>query len=267
MKRRAIVLLAAIWVLMVLKLIAAQREHQALGAMAMDAAVQAAPAQEAVPQEHQELAAATGMMHEHHLASNAHMKMTALRTAAPGDAGKAQQIIEQAGKAMAKYKDYHVALDEGYKIFLPNVPQQQYHFTNYMYAFEAGFRFNPEHPTSLLYDRTADGGYKLVGAMYTAPYTANEEELNARIPLSQAQWHLHTNFCFPSRDKQREMLKKDAKFGMQGSISTQEACEAAGGKFTPHLFGWMIHVYPYESSPAAIWALGEEHNHQHAHGE
>ena len=31
--------------------------------------------------------------------------------------------------AMAPYEDYHKALADGYQIFLPNVPQPQYHFT------------------------------------------------------------------------------------------------------------------------------------------
>src|SRR5258708_27748304 len=33
-----------------------------------------------------------------------------------------------------------------------------------------------------------------------------------------------------------------------GSIATQEACDNAGGKFHPSIFGWMVHAYPYEDS-------------------
>jgi hypothetical protein len=40
---------------------------------------------------------------------------------------------------------------------------------------------------------------------------------------------------------------------MAGSISTREACDDAGGKFVPLLFGWMIHVYPNEKD---VWAMG-----------
>ena len=40
----------------------------------------------------------------------------------------------------------------------------------------------PIRPTSLLYKKTADGGYKLVGAMYTDRVDATEDELNDRIP-------------------------------------------------------------------------------------
>jgi hypothetical protein len=45
------------------------------------------------------------------------------------------------------------------------------------------------------------------------------------------------------------------KFGLRGSINTQAACDAAGGTFYPVIFGWMVHVYPYEDSTAKIFAM------------
>jgi hypothetical protein len=45
------------------------------------------------------------------------------------------------------------------------------------------------------------------------------------------------------------------KFGLKGSITTQEACDGAGGKFRPSIFGWMVHVYPYEDSLDKIFAM------------
>ena len=107
-------------------------------------------------------------MEGHHMDMGPHMKMTALRDLKPGDQEKADQVVAAARKVAEKYVDYKVALADGYKIFMPNRPQKQYHFTNYWYAFEAGRRFNPEHPTSLLYEKQGDG-YKLIGVMYTAP--------------------------------------------------------------------------------------------------
>jgi len=50
-----------------------------------------------------------------------HMKMTALRPAKPGDAERAQQIVEAARKASTKYIDFHTALADGYKIFHPEI--------------------------------------------------------------------------------------------------------------------------------------------------
>jgi hypothetical protein len=203
--------------------------------------------------------AATGMMSSHHMDMGPHMKMTDLRGPQAGDQERAAEVVNEAKEVMQKYQDYHVALDDGFKIFLPNVPQHQYHFTNYRYGFEAHFRFNPEHPTSLLYDNTADG-YKLAGVMYTAPAKASEDELNQRIPLSVAQWHEHVNFCFPpkDRDSNPELVQKDPRFGMGGSISTKEACDQAGGRFVPLVFGWMVHVYPNEKD---VWAMGPGMHH------
>ena len=204
-------------------------------------------------------------MEGRHMDMGPHMKMTALRDAHPGDQDKAKQVVEAARRAADRYKDYKVALADGYKIFLPNLPQKQYHFTNYWYGFEAGLRFNPDHPTSLLYEKHGDD-YKLIGVMYTAPKKATEDELNSRIPLSVAQWHAHINMCVPPDDKKREMWRQHAKFGLAGSITTKEECDAAGGRFVPQIFGWMVHVYPFEQKPEDIWSV-ERQMHGHDHGD
>jgi len=204
--------------------------------------------------------ASAHVMHsmEGHMDMGPHMKMTALRPVKPGDAERARLIAEAARKASEKYLDYHVALNEGYKIFLPNVPQKMYHFTNYSYAMENAFHFNPEHPTSLLYEKRGLD-YKLIGVMYTAPKRFTEEELDERIPLSIAQWHEHVNFCAAPADRKMEYLSPHPRFGVTGSITTQEACDAAGGTFHPVIFNWMVHVYPFEKDQAGIWSVERQH--------
>ena len=189
-----------------------------------------------------------------------HMFMTTLRPEKPGDRQKADAIVEAARTAMEPYRDYHKALADGYQIFLPNIPQPQYHFTKAEYGREAWMHFDPLKPTSLLYTKTADGGYKLVGAMYTDRVDASEEEINERIPLSIARWHQHVNFCKAPEGRKREYFGPNAKFGLMGSINTREACEAEGGEFLPHVFGWMVHVYPYETDPKKIWAVDDDDN-------
>ena len=186
-----------------------------------------------------------------------HMFMTSLRPLQPGDQQKADTVVAAAKAAMAPYQDYRKALADGYQIFLPNVPQAQYHFTRYDYGLEARFHFDPSKPTSLLYKKTADG-YQLVGAMYTDRVDASESELNERIPLSIARWHQHINFCKAPAGEKSEYFGPDAKFGLRGSITTKEACDAAGGEFHSHLFGWMVHVYPYESDPKKIWSTMDD---------
>jgi hypothetical protein len=193
-------------------------------------------------------------MEGHHMDMGAHMKMTALRPVKPGDQEKANLVLESARQAAEKYTDYKVALAEGFKIFMPDRPQKQYHFTNYWYAFEARRGFNPDHPTSLLYEKQGDG-YKLVGVMYTAAKDTPESELDSRVPLSIAQWHAHVNLCLPPPDKKSELDVPHAQFGGHGSIVTKEACDAAGGKFLPQIFGWMVHVYPFEQKPEDVWSV------------
>jgi len=195
---------------------------------------------------------------EGHMDMGPHMKMTALRPAKSGDAERAQQVVEAARKASAKYMDYHVALVDGFKIFHPEIPQKMYHFTNYQYAFEAVFSFNPEHPTSLLYEKHGDD-YKLIGVMYTAPKRFGEDQLDERIPLSIAQWHEHVNFCSPPADRRNELMTPHPQFGLRGSITTQAACDAAGGTFHPVIFNWMVHVYPFEKDQASVWSVDRQH--------
>lgn len=193
-------------------------------------------------------------MESRHLDMGPHMQMTTLREGKPGDQEKADRVVEEARKVALKYKDYKVALDDGYKIFLPNLPQKQYHFTNYWYAFEATRQFNPDHPTSLLYEKQGND-YILIGVMYTAPKTATEAELDSRIPLSIARWHAHVNLCVPPPDKRKEVWGPNPRFGLAGSIVAKEECQTAGGKFMPQIFGWMVHVYPFEQKPEDIWSL------------
>ena len=191
-----------------------------------------------------------------------HMYLTSLRPIQPGDRQKVDAIVADAREAMEPYRDYHRALADGYEIFLPHVPQPIYHFTKAEYGWEARDHFDPLKPTSLLYKKTADGGYQLVGAMYTDRVGASEDELNERIPLSIARWHQHVNFCKAPAGQKAEYFGPDAKFGLMGSITTKGECDAAGGVFFPHIFGWMVHVYPYETEAKQIWST-EDDDHGH----
>ncbi len=186
----------------------------------------------------------------HHM-DGAHMHMTPPRPASPEDLARADQIAVTLRGAIEPYRDYRAAIADGYRIFLPNVPQDIYHFTNYWNGYLESFTFDPARPTSLLYEKTADG-YRLVGAMYTAPKGDTLDQLNERVPLGVARWHAHTNLCMPPG---KDMAHADwARFGLTGSISTAEACGAAGGRFYPQIFGWMVHVYPFEPTRDKIFA-------------
>jgi hypothetical protein len=197
---------------------------------------------------------AMNSMETRHMDMGPHMKMTALRVPQPGDAERAASVAAAARKVAEKYSDYKVALANGFQIFMPNVPQKMYHFTNYHDGYEAAFHFDPDRPTSLLYEKQGDG-YKLVGIMYTARKNATEEELNERVPLSVAQWHAHVDLCMPPAGSGQPSLADHSQFGFRGTIHTKEACDAAGGVFKPQVFGWMVHVYPFEQKLADVWSV------------
>ncbi|HVH50455.1 MAG TPA: hypothetical protein VM781_02220 [Candidatus Bathyarchaeia archaeon] len=230
--------------------VSAPQEHSAAASPFVPGIPRGSMRMEAIDERANETAAVSDMSTMH--GSSAHMRMTEMRPQTAADVERAKQVAAQLRAGIEKYRDYHAALNEGYKIFLLNLPQQEYHFTKYKNGFLEALRFDPSEPTSLLYRKTADG-YELVGAMYTMPNNATEEQLNERVPLSVAMWHQHTNLCMPQMG---EMQTADwSKFGLKGSIATQEACDEAGGRFHPTIFGWMMHVYPYEDSLDRVFAM------------
>ncbi len=216
-------------------LLAAIPGHRAPAAPGQGAQQPSSPqSQESPPMDHRKMSgmdmddakaneahAVHDMTRGHMDAHSLHMHMTAMRPPTPDDAARANEIVTQLRSGIEKYKDYHAALNGGYKIFLPNLPQPEYHFTNYVNGFLEAFTFDPARPSSLLYRKTSDG-YELVGAMYTMSKRATEDQLNARVPLSVAMWHLHTNLCMPQKGQFRNA--DWTKFGLKGSIATQEAC-------------------------------------------
>lgn len=179
-----------------------------------------------------------------------HFRWTAKRPPNIKDQQKAKEIAQELRRVLARYRDYRRAIEDGFEPFLPDVPQPHYHFTSKWRGLKAAFRFNAAEPTSLLYRKTP-GGYELEGAMYTAPKRANEDALDSRIPLSVAQWHAHVDICLPPRQKGKTADWK--KFGPNGSIVTERECDAVKGRWIPQLFGWMVHVYPFEDTQETIW--------------
>jgi hypothetical protein len=190
-----------------------------------------------------------------------HMAITTLGPLQPGDQARADAVLAAAKKAAERYVDYRKAEADGYIIFLPEQQQNVYHFILEFPGDKEGF--DPDQPRGLLYTKIdgATPGYKLVGVMYMARYGTSDEDLNARIPLSIARWHVHLNMCVPPQPERRDWLMNDSTFGLNGSITTEDACSAVGGHFKPHLAGWMTHIYPFETDPAKIWGAGMDDHH------
>jgi len=175
-----------------------------------------------------------------------HLELSPARKATHDDSVKARAVIGELRTALAKYRDTAAAVADGYRMFAPKVKQQRvYHFTNYRHAFMEAFRFDPEKPTSILYQRKPDGTLALVGAMYTMPKRASVAKLDERVPLSIARWHKHVNWCVP-RPRQRErwfdVQDGHAVFGPESPIATRAECDEAGGLFFASPMGWMLHA-------------------------
>ena len=191
-----------------------------------------------------------------------HMQMTPLRRASPADSARAADVARVAKAALAQYADTTAAVRDGYHMFMPQVKDQKmYHFTSNWHAVQEAFRFNPEKPTSLLYTKSADGRFVLVGAMYTAPKRFGPDKLDARVPLSIARWHKHVNWCLPPRGQVERWLERKEGypvFGPGSPIATEQECRAVGGTFHDTVFGWMLHANVMQGTdPASIW--GDEH--------
>lgn len=190
-----------------------------------------------------------------------HMEITPKRPANDADSTRAAHLVTDLRTAIGKYRDVRIAVDDGYRQFAPQIKDQRiYHFTNYKRAFANAFRFNPGKPTSLLYRKDEKGSFVLVGAMFTAPRRFSADKLDARVPLSVAQWHKHINWCLPPKGQQErwtEQRNGRPVFGPLG-VSTKAECKSAGGRFEKEVFGWMVHANVFASDdPKIIW--GDEH--------
>jgi hypothetical protein len=189
-----------------------------------------------------------------------HLRLTPVRRATAADSVRADSLLSTVRAAIAKYRDVNVAEAEGYRMFAPGLRNQRVlHFTHGRRAVREHFRFDPTQPTSLLYRRNEIGQLELLGAMYVAPKRASLEDLDARVPLSIARWHAHTNICVPpprQRERWAEREGNRMRFGPAGAITTEAQCDAAGGRFHEQLFGWMVHVNAF-AEDGQVW--GDHH--------
>jgi hypothetical protein len=181
-----------------------------------------------------------------------HMRWTPKRGLNRADSLRAMAIADTLRRAIAQYADTAAAVRDGYRKFAPGAQGQRvYHYSRTGNGIAAGLRWDATAPTSLLYERGADGRVRLTGAMYTAPARLTAAELDERIPLGAVQWHQHVNLCIPLGDDARMAAVRagtDPEFGLTGSIADAATCRAKGGRFVPRVFGWMAHVEVFKGA-------------------
>ena len=104
---------------------------------------ESAQGEDASMDQHDHADGAVDMMVPHRKHLGPHMKWTTLRAANADDAGRADQIVQTLRQALAKYKDYRVAMDDGYAPLHPERKPKHYHFANKQRRLQAKARFDP----------------------------------------------------------------------------------------------------------------------------
>ena len=142
---------------------------------------------------------------------------------------------------------------DGFKPFHPEFPQNIYHFTRWQNGLKAAFTFDPAEANLAALQEDA----RTAGTSWSARCTRRRAEPAKRSSTSAcrsgvARWHRHVNLCFPP--KGQGATADWTKFGFNGSIATKAACDTAGGRFYPQVFGWMVHVYPWATTQETAWA-------------
>src|ERR1043165_1942742 len=161
---------------------------------------QAADEQQVAPAQHSDSMA--GMEAEHAMAGmmsneDLHLRLTPRRAATTADSARAAEVLATMRRELVKYADVSVAEADGYRQFLPGVSAPLAPLPNFSWALASRRALDPARPTSLLYQRDSTGRFTLVGAMFTAPPSTGDDELDRRLPLSIARWHEHVNWCLP----------------------------------------------------------------------
>ncbi len=180
-----------------------------------------------------------------------HTQMSEMRTAVtPDRQAHLDRLIVELRRTLPKYRDVNKAIADGYRPEGPDVPVGALkHFVNYGNVRVNWQHLDPEKPMALLY-RREKAGYELAGVMFTAPISSTMDELDDRIPLAYGHWHSHRNVCQPKPGATALSKEQERQFGFSGSINTKTACDQAGGVFLDNVFGWMVHVYPFENDVA-----------------
>jgi len=163
-----------------------------------------------------------------------HMSYTAPRPGTAADTAKALAVVQVLRTAISRYPTLAAAESAGYRSRLPGAMQQRRRMLHVSRprSPSGSTEFDPASPQALLYRRNDAGQFHLAGAMFVAPDGATEDDLDARIPLSVARWHRHTDVCRgPTGELKPRYLR----------ATTQPACEAAGGRFRSES-RYMVHV-------------------------
>lgn len=179
-----------------------------------------------------------------------HTRMSAERATVDGrQRAHVERLMHRLRINLQPYRNVDAAIAAGYLPQGDDVPVGALkHFVNEANLHANWHHLDPDKPMALLYRRTTDG-FELAGVMFSAPISVSMDNLDRRVPLALGHWHSHRNVCQPHAG-QRLTRAQERQFGFSGSINTRSACKSAGGVFLDNVYGWMVHVYPFEREVA-----------------
>ncbi|MFN8557509.1 MAG: hypothetical protein U0531_09245 [Dehalococcoidia bacterium] len=152
---------------------------------------------------------------------------------------EADAMLTLARSATEKYRDVQVARADGYVQLSQVLPGVGAHFVHPDLATSGAFDLF--RPSTLLYDRTAQGDFELVGVSWSIPRNPGDRTPPAYFgPL--ARWHYHESLCFVTRNG-----------ALSAGGDTAAGCRAAGGVFVPES-GWVLQAWLFRPSPEGVFA-------------
>jgi hypothetical protein len=151
----------------------------------------------------------------------------------PAQAAEVQRELSAMKAATAKYRDIAVARADGFRQVTQFIPGLGLHMAK-ISALGKGFDYL--HPDILLYEPTASGGLKLVGAAYSVPHVGDAPPEG--FPGGGDVWHYHQNLCFVG--------------GAVTIAPSAAACETRGGVFQAKT-AWLLHAWVWTPNPEGVF--------------
>lgn len=146
--------------------------------------------------------------------------------------------IDELRRATFDYRyDIRLALTHGYVVTGGEVANMGLHL-----ASPARIRdgiFDPSRPEMLLYARTEENTWELVGAAFVLPTQLVGYTHPDGFAGDLDNWHVHYSLC----------TTDSATYS-----ASEKDCEMDGGDWT-FSFGWMIHAYVWKSNPLGVFNM------------
>jgi len=97
--------------------------------------------------------------------------------------------------------------------------------------------------------------------MYHASPDATEDEAERAHHRSAFARCIGTSRRWAPEDRIKDYQAAHPKFGMFGSIKHSRGMHSRTGRLPPHMFTWMIHIFPYEPDFKEVFSMNDDGRH------